>query len=47
MFWISIYYSLIFILLAVILIWGFVLFVKIAKRVITALDLYIDKNKKE
>ena len=44
---ITLYYSLIFITLLIILAWGFVLFVRIAKRVITALDIYIKNNTRE
>lgn len=44
---IMLYYSLIFIILAVILVWGFVLFVKLANRAIKALDIYIKNNTKE
>ena len=41
---ITLYYSLIFITLSVILVWGFVLFVKIVTRAIKALDIYIKNN---
>lgn len=44
---IQIYYSFIFVTLAVILIWGFALFVKIATRIIKALDIYIKNNDRE
>lgn len=44
---ITLYYSLIFITLLIILAWGFVLFVRIAKRVINALDIYIKNNTRE
>ena len=44
---ITLYYSLIFITLLIILVWGFALFVRIAKRVINALDIYIKNNIRE
>lgn len=44
---ITLYYSLIFITLLIILVWGFVLFVRIAKRVINTLDIYIKNNTRE
>lgn len=48
MFWMfQLFYSAIYIILAVMLIWGFVLFVKVARRAIKALDIYIEKNSKE
>lgn len=44
---VKLYYSLVFIILSVMIILGYILFVKIALRVIKALDIYIAKNTKE